>query len=66
MYAPKSRRVQLGPIVSDKAFDRGGHFAAWENPEGLAGHLAEMFGRGGGAEGVVKGKTGYYAALGDV
>lgn len=39
---------------------RGGHFAAFEQPELLAGDLRKMFGRGGPAFGVVPGgKTGY-------
>jgi hypothetical protein len=39
--------------VSTKKFEKGGHFAAWERPADLAGHLCEMSGKGGGAEGVI-------------
>jgi len=35
------------------------HFAAFENPEELVGDLREMFGKTGGAFGVVEGKDGY-------
>ncbi|KAH6692891.1 Alpha/Beta hydrolase protein [Leptodontidium sp. MPI-SDFR-AT-0119] len=45
----------LGPVVEDVDIERGGHFAAWERPEDLAGCLVRVFGKGGGAEGVVKG-----------
>jgi hypothetical protein len=37
----------------------GGHFAAHEQPIELVGDLRKMFGRGGPAYGVVKGKEGY-------
>ena len=57
--APKSWRKKLGPVVSNKVFEKGGHFAAWERPEDLAGRLCEMFGKGVGAEHVVRGKTGF-------
>ena len=56
---PKTWGRTMGPVVFEGVHERGGHFAAWERPEDLAGDLREMFGRGGGAEGVVKGKTGY-------
>ncbi|KAF8846591.1 alpha/beta-hydrolase [Acephala macrosclerotiorum] len=52
--SPESWWEGLGPVVSKKRFDKGGHFAAWERPEDLVGHLGEMFGRGGPCEGVVK------------
>ncbi|KAH6985467.1 Alpha/Beta hydrolase protein [Ilyonectria destructans] len=52
--APRSWRKGLGNVVSDVSFDKGGHFAAWERPADLAGALAEMFGRGGGAEEVYR------------
>ncbi|KAG6354055.1 hypothetical protein INS49_005026 [Diaporthe citri] len=44
----------LGPVVFEKRHEDGGHFAAHERPEKLAGDLRAMFGKGGGAEGVVK------------
>ncbi len=49
----------MGPIKLMNIHDRGGHFAGWENPKALAGDLCEMFGKGGGAYGVVEGKDGY-------
>ncbi|KAK6064579.1 epoxide hydrolase [Seiridium cupressi] len=45
---------QLGNIVYEKNHERGGHFAAWEKPEALIGDLRTMFGKNGGASGVVK------------
>ena len=39
--------------------ERGGHFAGWERPNDLASDLCEMFGKGGGAYGVVPDKDGY-------
>ncbi|TLD21962.1 hypothetical protein PspLS_08260 [Pyricularia sp. CBS 133598] len=63
---PKDLRVlpllwnkTLGDVVLNKMHSSGGHFAAFERPEYLAGDLHEMFGRNGGAYGVVKGRTGY-------
>jgi hypothetical protein len=51
----------LGNVVFDADHERGGHFAAYEKPEDLAGDLRKMFGRGGPALGVVSGKDGYAA-----
>jgi len=56
---PKSWRHTMGPIVFQKVYEKGGHFAGWERPTDLADGLCEMFGKGGGAYGVVKGKDGY-------
>ena len=56
---PRSWWSGLGPIVHKSSFDKGGHFAAWECSEELAEAVSEMFGKGGGAEGVVEGKSGY-------
>jgi hypothetical protein len=39
--------------------DSGGHFYATERPDLLVRDLRAMFGKGGGAYGVVKGKSGY-------
>jgi hypothetical protein len=50
---------RAGPIVFSKTYEKGGHFAAWERPQDLADGLCEMFGKGGGAEGVVSGRNGY-------
>ena len=49
----------IGNMVHQKEFENGGHFAAYEQPELLVGDLREMFGRGGGAEGCVRGKSGF-------
>ena len=46
-------------IVAEFEHDSGGHFAAHEKPDELAGDLRKMFGKGGGAYGVVPGKDGY-------
>ncbi|KAI1158061.1 microsomal epoxide hydrolase [Nemania serpens] len=46
----------LGNVVYEKYHDRGGHFAAWEHPDGIVGDLREMFGPKGGARGSVKTK----------
>jgi hypothetical protein len=35
------------------------HFAAYERPDAIAKDLKTMFGKGGGAFGVVKGLDGY-------
>lgn len=44
----------LGPVVFENRHEDGGHFAAYERPEKLADDLRTMFGKGGGAESVVK------------
>jgi hypothetical protein len=49
----------MGNIVHESESDRGGHFAAWEKPDFIVGDLRQMFGKGGGAYAVVKGKEGY-------
>lgn len=49
----------LGDVVFEKEYESGGHFAAWERPNAIVQDLREMFGKGGGAFGVVKGATGY-------
>jgi hypothetical protein len=56
---PVSWRHTMGPIVYQEIFDKGGHFAGWERPDAVAKGLCEMFGKGGGAYGVVKGRDGY-------
>lgn len=50
---PESWWVGMGPVVCKRRFDKGGHFAAWERPEDLAGCLEEMFGRGGPCENAI-------------
>ena len=49
----------LGKLVFEAEHDKGGHFAAFEQPEMLAGDLRKMYGKGGPAYGVVSGKDGY-------
>jgi len=48
-----------GNVVFEKEHPSGGHFAAWERPENIVSDLREMFGKGGGAYKVVKGRSGY-------
>ncbi|KAG6902542.1 hypothetical protein C0995_015360 [Termitomyces sp. Mi166 len=48
-------------LVFEAEHDEGGHFAAYEKPEILVGDLRKMFGKGGGAFGVVESKNGYDA-----
>ena len=56
---PKTWNRVAGDVVFQKEHDRGGHFAAWERPGAIMADLREMFGQGGGAYGVIKGKDGY-------
>lgn len=49
----------MGVVVFESENDSGGHFYASEKPKLLARDLKTMFGKGGGAFGVVKGKNGY-------
>lgn len=55
---PKSWGRTLGPVVFERQHVDGGHFAAHERPEALVGDLNGMFGKGGGAYGVVEGREG--------
>lgn len=48
-----------GDVVFEREHKSGGHFAAWERPEGIIQDLRSMFGKGGAAAGVVEGKHGY-------
>ncbi|KXT04230.1 hypothetical protein AC579_8345 [Pseudocercospora musae] len=48
-----------GPVVQQNTYDVGGHFAAFEVPQLLAGDLRKLFGKGGACEGVVPGKKGF-------
>ncbi|KIV79949.1 hypothetical protein PV11_07488 [Exophiala sideris] len=59
VQSPELWHHTMGPVVLIRQHERGGHFAAWEVPDLLAGDLREMFGRGGGAFGCVSGKNGY-------
>ena len=56
---PLSWAHTLGVVVQQSEFDAGGHFAAFEVPELLAGDLRKLFGKRGACFGVVKGKDGY-------
>ncbi|CAJ2510210.1 Uu.00g061100.m01.CDS01 [Anthostomella pinea] len=48
-----------GEVVFEKEHESGGHFAAWERPDEIVADVREMFGKGGGAFGCVKGASGY-------
>ena len=56
---PKSWNESMGPVVFESEYDHGGHFAAWERPDAIVSDLRKMFGKGGGAFGVVSGRNGY-------
>ena len=56
---PKSWGRTMGPVVFESENESSGHFAAWEKPEAIVRDLQQMFGKGGGAYGVVDGKGGY-------
>jgi len=58
-HPPRDYARTMGGVVYGKEHERGGHFAAYEKPEGIAGDLRGMFGKGGKAFGVVRGKNGY-------
>ncbi|RDB18925.1 putative epoxide hydrolase [Hypsizygus marmoreus] len=55
---PRSWTKRPG-LIFEAEHDSGGHFPAYETPAELVGDLRKMFGKGGGAFGVVKGKNGY-------
>lgn len=59
---PKMWGRTLGPVVFSSEYDSGGHFAAHERPEAIVDDLRKMFGKKGGAYGVIKGKDGYDSA----
>ncbi|KAF9017545.1 alpha beta-hydrolase [Hymenopellis radicata] len=46
-------------VFSNNTHTKGGHFGAWEAPDGLVGDLRRMFGKGGPAFSVVPGRKGY-------
>lgn len=56
---PRAWLKGMAPVVHCSEWEKGGHFAAWERPEDLVADLRAMFGKGGGAEGVINGKSGY-------
>ena len=49
----------MGKVVFQSTHEKGGHFAAFEQPDALARDLRKMFGKGGPAYSVVPGKDGY-------
>ncbi|KAK6843724.1 microsomal epoxide hydrolase [Apiospora arundinis] len=51
-----------GEVVFEREHESGGHFAAYERPNEIVADVREMFGKGGGAFGVVKGLNGYSSA----
>ncbi|OSD08597.1 alpha/beta-hydrolase [Trametes coccinea BRFM310] len=59
VHLPKSWSYTMGNVVFESEHDKGGHFAAFEQPGKLAGDLRKMFGKGGPAHSVVSGKSGY-------
>ncbi|KEF60837.1 microsomal epoxide hydrolase [Exophiala aquamarina CBS 119918] len=59
LLRPRLWHHTMGPVVLMNEHDKGGHFAAWEVPELLVRDIREMFGRDGGAFGVVEGRSGY-------
>ncbi|KAI1175824.1 microsomal epoxide hydrolase [Nemania sp. FL0916] len=56
---PKTWIRTLGDLVFERDHEDGGHFASWERPDMIVQDLRDMFGKGGGAYGCVKGATGY-------
>jgi hypothetical protein len=56
---PVAWNPTLGPVVFERLHDRGGHFAAWENPGAIVADLREMFGKEGGAYKCIAECSGY-------
>ncbi|KAK8048395.1 hypothetical protein PG994_010125 [Apiospora phragmitis] len=48
-----------GEVVFERKHESGGHFAAYERPNEIVTDVRDMFGKGGGAFGVVQGLNGY-------
>ncbi|KAH9891977.1 alpha/beta-hydrolase [Cubamyces lactineus] len=59
VHLPHTLSHMLGKLVFESEHEKGGHFAAFEVPELLAGDLRKMYGKGGPAYGVVPGTNGY-------
>ncbi|KAI4858669.1 hypothetical protein F4820DRAFT_468016 [Hypoxylon rubiginosum] len=51
---PSSWNKQSGDVVFERQHERGGHFAAWEQPEALANDHRDMFVKGGKAYDALK------------
>jgi len=62
LLLPKKWSARFGNVVFDSTHERGGHFAAHEQPNELVDDLRKMFGKSGPAFGVVTGKSGYDVA----
>ena len=56
---PNTWAATLGEVVMQSEHDDGGHLAAWERPEAIAGDLRRMYGKRGPCYGIVPGKSGY-------
>ncbi|KAI0048895.1 alpha/beta-hydrolase [Auriscalpium vulgare] len=56
---PRSWLKAWKNVVHISEHERGGHFAAYEQPQALVDDLRAMFGKGGPAAGVVPGNDGY-------
>ncbi|KAI9809356.1 MAG: hypothetical protein M1826_003934 [Phylliscum demangeonii] len=56
---PKTWGHTMGPVCYQSEHERGGHFAAWEVPEAIAGDLQTMFRKGGPCYNVVEGRDGF-------
>ncbi|KAJ6169152.1 hypothetical protein N7497_001995 [Penicillium chrysogenum] len=56
---PCSWAARLGPVVQQKEYSRGGHFAAWEVPDSIIQDLRAMFSKNGPCYGIISGKDGY-------
>ncbi|TBU49882.1 epoxide hydrolase [Dichomitus squalens] len=59
IQSPRTWLHTLGNVVCEREHERGGHFAAHEQPEALVKDFQDMFGKGGSAFGVVPGRNGY-------
>ncbi|OCK74926.1 alpha/beta-hydrolase [Lepidopterella palustris CBS 459.81] len=59
MIVPRTWARTLGPVVYESENERGGHFAAWERPDVIAGDLQKMFGKNGPCDGIIEDKRGY-------
>lgn len=55
---PKVWNKTLGPIAFEGEHAKGGHFAAWENPEAIVGDLRSMFAEHGPLGDVVRSMRG--------
>ena len=56
---PSTWAGTMGQVVYESKYNKGGHFAACEQPEAVARDLVAMFQKGGSCYGLVKGRNGY-------